>query len=322
MYSDFGAEIASVRYGLDGICTIIADDGVYSTVEEFNKLSKKYKIKLTVAQTIMNITDLERFQKIEGHNKIEFISHSFNHINMGEDGISQKTLYHEIVESKEYMEKHFTTHQIAFIPPNNQLSEEAYNICSKNFYAIRRWIRELNPLSPRNGVEPLNWLNLGCKGIGDVKTTLERNKWVDECINSKKWLIEMWHNIDNNKKDGYQTISPDEAEEHIAYICDKDNLWSASFTEAIKYILEKQTTVLSTRKIAENKWRLSLSKGISEIDSRFDMPLTILIYLPGNSKSIAVINENGDSSRKSNIAQPLIFEMFPGEIVDILIPVD
>lgn len=320
MCSKIVAKIEPVRYGLDAICTIISDDGMPLTVEELYKIAVKYCMKITVAQTIMNISNLQRLQEFERSNHLEFISHSFDHRNMGMNGISKQILYHEIIESKEYMERHFSTSQIAFIPPNNQLSREAYNICNGNFYAIRRYTREFNSLSPFSGEEPLNWFNLGCKGIGDVNTTQERNEWIDKCIDSKKWIIEMWHNIDRDSSTGYQTITPSEAEEHVAYICekrDKKKLWVASFVEVVKYIFEAQTTKINISKKNENEWEIVLSKGISEIDPRFNIPLSIRIDLCQKFKKVTIIDNKGVKEIKQDISM-IQNEIFPGENITIL----
>lgn len=316
------AIIEPVKYGLDAICTVISDDGRITTVEEWYKLALKYNIKVTVAQVVENITNLHRLQEIEGNGKVEFISHSYGHLKMDRNDIPESVLWHEIVEAKEFIESHFLTSQLAFVPPHNQLSEKAYDICEGCFYAIRRWNRELNYLSPLCGKEPLNWLNLGCKGIGDVHTTQERNLWVDECIEKKKWLIEMWHDINEDPLFGYQTINSMEAEEHIAYICSKDRLWMASFIDAVKYIYEKQTTEVKLCNIGENRWHLCLSKGISKTDLRFDMPLSVKVNLCCNCEHL-VIERNGEieeyvrGKRKIGGEIILLLEMLPGENIVI-----
>lgn len=323
MCCKISAEVESVRYGLDAICTLISDDGVYSTAEELYKLSLKYGIKFTVAQVIRNISDLQRLQELERGNYLEFISHSYSHLNMESEEISEQVLYHEIVESMQYMEQYFVTPQIAFIPPNNQLSKKAYHICKKHFYAIRRWKRELNPLSPAFGVEPFNWLNLGCKGIGDVKTTQERNRWVDQCIKQKKWLIEMWHDVDKDISEGYQTINPEEAEEHVAYICSKRDegiLWVASFVDATKYILEKQTSSLHIYERDKNVWEIYLSSSISEKDARFDMPLSIRVRVSDNLPNITIKRDNKSIKRELKNEEGIlstIIEMRPEEHIII-----
>ncbi len=288
--------IEPVRFGMDAICTIILDDGILSTVKELYRIAAKYNIKITIAQIIKRIDNLGILQNMEESGRIDIISHTFNHLNMKSEDISNEILQHEIVESKEYLEHRFRTHQIAFVPPHNQLSDKAFQICENHFYAIRRWKRELNFLSPKVGKEPMDWFNLGCKGIGDVNRTKERNDWVDQCIEQRKWLIEMWHNVSEDVEHGYQTISPMDAEEHIDYICrqqDKGKLWVASFVDATKYLLEAQTSKVIISCVEKNKWKICLTEGIWSKDSRFDMPLTLRLILPSESSGISVVGCKG-----------------------------
>lgn len=318
------ASIEPVKYGYDAVCTITADDGMLYSVEELYRIAITHNIKFTVGVFINNISDLTRLQNIEKSGYIDFISHSYSHLNMREEGISNRILHHEIIDSKEYLEQYFTTSQLAFIPPNNQLSKEAYDVCKECFYAIRRWTRELNPLSPSLGEEPLCWLNLGCKGILDVYTTKERNEWVDECIREKKWLIEMWHDVDKNPSSRYQTINPSDAEEHIRYICrkrDDGKLWIASFVDAVKYIYEAQTCAISKVNVEGNVWKISLSEGIAENDSRFDMQLSARLNLSSNYGRVIVKRQNKKieclKTRLIDNVPTVIFDMLPGEEVTV-----
>lgn len=326
MKTECYATIEPVRYGRDAICTIISDDGRPSTVEEWFKITSKYNMKVTVAQVVENIIDLQRLQKIEESNHIEFISHSYSHLKMDKEDIPDHVLRHEIFEAKKFMEKNFITSQIAFVPPNNQLSDKAYDICDECFYAVRRWCRELNLLSPGSGRNPLDWMNLGCKGIGDVHTSHERNQWVDECVKKKRWLIEMWHDINENPFFEYQTISPADAEEHIQYICRKEGLWVASFVDAVKYIYERQTSEVNVYKLALDRWQICLEKGIAQIDGRFDIPLSVRINLQRRflKGGINLIRESGTKEyvvlqEAEGEYSELYLEMMPGENVTICI---
>jgi len=82
-------------------------------------------IKITVAQTINKVSDLSRLQEMERSGYLEFVSHSFTPLNMQDQDIPIGVLRYEILESKQYMEQHFNTHQLVFVPPNNQLSDKA-----------------------------------------------------------------------------------------------------------------------------------------------------------------------------------------------------
>lgn len=70
-----------------------------------------------------------------------------------------------------------------------------------------------------------------------------RNGWIDTAIADKTWLIEMWHNVMPEDDGGYQSILVKDAEEHLDYVAEKaasNEIWVATYTEAVKYIREKQ----------------------------------------------------------------------------------
>lgn len=315
------AEICPVRYGRKAICTIISDDGRMQTVENLSKLAMEFDCKITIAQVINFIENINRLKELEYRGNLEFISHSYSHHRLDNEELSDEELEHEITEARQFMESNFQTDQIAFVPPNNQLSDKAYIICENQFYAIRRWRRLYNFLSPERGKDWLQWLNLGCKGICDVNTTDERNHWVDEAISQKKWLIEMWHDVEIKKNMRYQCITFDEAREHLNYIkaCSNNGtLWFAPFTEAVKYIQESQSCELQTSKISKNKWRLFLSEGIAKDDDRFDLPLTIKVIVPRKVKYIYHVIENKKIKLEWQNDMSIQIELKPGESFELL----
>lgn len=316
------AEICPVKHDRKAICTIISDDGRKQTVENLSNLAVEFGCKITVAQVVKYIDSLTRWREFERNGNIEFISHSYTHQRLDNEALSEEELEHEIVEAKQFMEANFNTNQIAFVPPNNQLSDEAYTICKDNFYAIRRWRRLYNFLSPEQGEDWLQWLNLGCKGICDVDTTEERNHWIDEVLLQKKWLIEMWHDVENERNGHYQCITLEEAREHLNYIkeqsCNKE-LWVASFTEAVKYIQESQSCNLQVSKITKTRWRVSLDSGIAKKDCRFDMPLTIKIIVPRKIKKIYGIFENTKVKLERLNDLSIQIELKPGESFELLL---
>ncbi len=320
MEHNITAEICPVRYGRKAICTIISDDGRKQTVENLSKLAVEFGLKITVAQVVRYIEDINRWREIEQHGNLEFISHSYTHHRLDNEDLSNKELEHEITEARQFMEDNFQTDQIAFVPPNNQLSKKAYAICEEQYYAIRRWLRLYNFLSPERGKDWLQWLNLGCKGILDVDTTDKRNHWIDEIILQKKWLIEMWHDVEIRKNERYQCISFEEARQHLNYIKEssgKEAIWVASFTEAVKYIQESQSCSLRVLKIKRNNWRISLSSGIAEIDSRFDIPLTVKIIVPRKVKRIYQVLENKKYKLEIQNDSSALIELMPGESLEL-----
>lgn len=305
------AEVAPVLYDRDSIVTIISDDGFYEPGICLNELAQKYDIHVTASGYVEALdNNREGWQEIERGGNIDIISHSYTHTKMSEEAnLDSETLEHEIKDSIEYCNKNFDTPQIAFVPPENTMCEEGYKLLNEaGIYAVRQGSRGLNSLSPEHGTEAGNWYNLLTWGICDVETTSERNKWVDNAIEQKAWLIEMWHNVTEPGEEwGYQPISLPLAEEHVSYLSEKDNegkVWIASFIQATKYIFEKQNAVVDVTYNGEMirvKLRCDV-KGRNK--SEFNFPLTVKIQLPeelnavdsfkmGNEQ-VCVKEENGN----------------------------
>ena len=281
------AEVAPALYDRDCIVTIISDDGYFESGKMLNKLAQDYDMHVTVAGVVNFLEEhKEEWKEIEKGGNVELISHSYAHTKMSEEAnLESDVLKHEILDSVEYYQKNFTTSPIAFIPPENTMCAEGYELLKEaGIYAIRQGGRGLNSLSPEEGTDGGQWYNLLTHGIADVETTEERNRWVDDAINEKAWLIEMWHNVtEEGKEAGYQAISAPVAEEHVAYISEKEQeekVWIASMTDATKYIYEKENAkvnaVYDGRKITVKLECELEGKNKSE----FDFPLTVKIKLP------------------------------------------
>lgn len=241
--------IAPVYRNKSGIVTIISDDGDYETSKRLNELSKESRIPITVAGAIKNIAPyIGHWKNILKEGNLELVNHSYNHYRMDEQwkySQSRGKLVHEIVHPYIFLRNKLGVRDKVFICPENQICNMGYNILKDNgIIAVRRGIRGYNELAIREGKEAGNWYNLKCCGIMDAPDPLSSRKamrktWLEEASQGK-WLIEMWHNVDAK---GYQSISKQEAREHLADIChyrDRKNLWCAKFTDAVKYLWEKQ----------------------------------------------------------------------------------
>lgn len=239
-------EIAPVKYNRDAIVTIMSDDGYYETGVMLDELGGKHHIKITVSGIVDYVEPyLKEWQKMEKKGNIELVSHSYTHLKMGEDaGVSESDLEHQISDSIQFYKQHFKTDQIVFTPPENQMCEQGYTILAENgIRAMRQGARGYNTLELQDGYEAGQMYNLYTFGIGDVSTTEERNAWIDGAVENRVWLIEMWHDVTADGKQGFfQEIAYDMADEHLSYIEDKrqeGRIWTASMVEAVKYLTEK-----------------------------------------------------------------------------------
>ncbi len=292
------ARVASVYGNANSIVTIISDDGRYNSCVNINRIFGDRKLRCTVAGVISLVEPhREDWNKLLENGTIELVSHSFNHIRM-EDGseISRDVdaLTHEIVDAKKWYEDWLGYEQIVFVCPENQMCEIGYRILGNNdFWSVRKGRRGYNPLSPEDGMEEGQWFNLMVQGICDKGVDLNiRNSWVDKAIIDGTWLIEMWHNVMLEQDGGYQTILISDAEEHLDYImekADRNQIWVATYTEAVKYIREKQN-LETVAYIKDNELHIITRLTDDSMSyETFNQPLTLLFDLP---EGFTITNDN------------------------------
>ncbi len=308
-------EVAPVFNNRKGIVTIISDDGYFKSVKLLNELLSYYDLKCSVAGIIRWVRKNEKqWKDILAKGNIELINHSFDHIKMSEDSRIAKDLLmleREISDSFIYLNKKFNIPSICFVCPENQMCSNGYDILKKNgVFAVRKGDRGLNSLSPNVGYNSGDWYNLKTFGIMDSDcSTKIRNSWVDNAINEKKWLIEMWHNVSINSDKYYQTILIGDAKEHLKYIKEKNDsgeIWVANFSEATKYLYECKE---SKAKAYYYKNHIYIKVIInSDILNQhfFNHPLSIIVNtsdLPEDVKELIKSNQ-------------IIKNVFPGELLE------
>lgn len=294
-YSDgvpIQANLCPVKDDRAAIVTVISDDGFYESGLILNELARERDLHVTVAGFVKNLSPhLKQWQKIEKEGHIEVINHSYSHLKINDEtNPPYQAIFHEYVDAREWFQKRFRTPAFCFVTPNNNTSQIGYEIFQENgFLAVRQGQRGENSLSPVYGRLPGEWLNLKTCGIGDVKTTAERNEWVDKAISEGRWLIEMWHDVSPNGDVHYQPISTAMAAEHLDYLAQKSAekaIWVAPFTQAVSYIYQRDhTTIRAFRKI--DVVIIKVDRSEKNLPwSEFNSPLSIEIVLPNNWKGI------------------------------------
>ena len=307
--------IAKTYGNAKGIVTVIADDGIYDSCMNLERIFRARDLKCTVAGAISFIDPYKKgWDIILKNGTIEIVNHSYNHIKMDENSdISGdiKKLKHEIVDSDKWYEDWLGYEQIVFVCPENQMCDNGYKILQDNgFYAVRRGQRGFNSLSPEKGIEAGQWLNLMVQGICDEGVDISvRNSWIDSAINDNLWLIEMWHNVMPYDDGYYQTILVNDAEEHLDYVNEKyksNDIWVATFDEAVKYIFERQNA--DVKAFVENQ-RLHLFISLTDGEmayNTFDQPLTVIVELIDGYKV-------KDLKQGCIIDGKMIIDLVPGE---------
>lgn len=289
------AKISDVYGNADAIVTIISDDGFNPSGLYFNALMKAYELKGTVAGVVCFIEPcVDDWKEICNEGYVEVVNHSYTHTTMmAKSWISYNYfgLMHEIVDSKKYLENQFGTEQIVFVCPENQMCPSGYNVLLNNgYWAVRRGVQGFNSLSPDEGFEPGQWYNLYSMGIMDPGIgPEERDAWIDYAIDNKVWLIEMWHNVLPEDDGMFQTILIDDAKPHLSYLSElvsQNKIWVASFTEAVKYIREKQNSCVIAY-VLDNELHINVKLISDDMSySTFNQPLTVEVVLPTTNETM------------------------------------
>lgn len=286
------ANLCAVKDDRAAIVTVISDDGFYESGLILNELARERDLHVTVAGVVNNLSGrLRKWQTIETEGYIEIISHSYSHLKINDEtNPSYQAIFHEYVDAREWFQKNFKTPAFCFVTPNNNTTQVGYEIFEKNgFLAVRQGRRGENSLSPVYGRFPGEWLNLKTRGIGDVKTTAERNEWVDRAISEGSWLIEMWHDVSPDGDVHYQPISTAMAAEHLDYLAQRSAekaIWVAPFTQAVSYIYQKQHTTVRAF-LKGDLIAVKAERSAKELPwKEFNIPLSAEIVPPKDWKGI------------------------------------
>lgn len=271
------------------IVTIISDDGRYDSGVNLNRILGERGLTGTVAGVVDIVRkDLAAWTLLLEDGNIDMVSHSYSHEKMADDceiANDISALEHQIADADRWYEKELGYEQIAFVCPENQMCANGYDILSENgFWAVRRGKRGYNSVSPEEGTERGQWFNLMVQGICDEGVDTEvRNGWVDTAEKDGTWLIEMWHNVMPEDDGMYQTILLPEAEEHLDYIKtqkDAGKIWVATYTEAVKYIREKQNCKPHVF-LENNELHVLVELEREDMNySTFNQPLTVILEMP------------------------------------------
>lgn len=283
-------QVEDVLGSADAIVTVISDDGFENAGCNLHWIFEERGLRCTVAG-IVSVIDpyLDQWKEYTKNGVIDLVSHSYDHVFMSDnDPISQdvQQLTHQIVDADRYFEENWEKEQIVFVCPGNAMCELGYEVLRNNgFWAVRRGGGNgYNSLSPEEGTELGQWFCLDCAGIqGDGINTQVRNGWVDTAIEEHRWLIEMWHGVVGVELGGFQEILVPDAVEHVDYLAEKakDNqIWVATFTEAVKYLREKQNIRVDA--VTDGRY-LHISSALTNdrmSPETFNQPLTVKITLP------------------------------------------
>lgn len=195
-----------------GIVTLTFDDGYICHYETVSPLLEKYGMSGTFYVTTGLLGQpgyLTTEQVIElsqqGH---EIGSHCVTHRNLKK--LSSKEVEKELLESKLTLENLIQTPVVHFAPP--------FGACNANImHHIKKYYRSSRTIVPdMNVTSGLNPYVIRGHVVLNSTTLIEVIKWLDKAITEKKWLVLVYHHIDDT--DGIVSINAEMFEDHLKEI--------------------------------------------------------------------------------------------------------
>ena len=202
--------------------------------------------------------------------------------------LNEELLESEINGARSALRNMFPEQKVlGYVLPFNACDANVIAKTKEEHYAIRGGGSSSNSIDPTED-ELFAVKSYDCNGEVAVDTM---NRWVDSAIADGKWIVEMWHGIEGDHI--YNPPSKEHVKAHLDHIKSKEeSLWVATYTEAIQYIRERQTSRLILLEENDSEIRFILSDTVD--DALFDYPLTVRVNVP-YSWSCADVSQNGVS---------------------------
>ncbi|MFC1584152.1 polysaccharide deacetylase family protein [Fibrobacterota bacterium] len=294
-------EICRAKGNRQAAIVQVSDDGFYESVTVFDSLWKEFDLKGTVALTVGWVEDIgitpsdppnvgryhgtwaEWAARIEeGHLDVQ--NHTYTHPNLPSVDDSPDSLELQINYAKELIDANIPNYYtIALMGPFSSVGEPAIAKAAERHYAVRTGSDGFNSLEATDD----ELLHSRRKVLTSGTAVAVANGWVDQAINEGTWFNELFH---GQGEEGWEPLSMSFCEQHWSYIASRsDEIWSATFGELVRYIIERREAALDVLFARETEIQLTLTDGMP--DSIFNYPLTLKTEVPGTWASVLVVQD-------------------------------
>ena len=300
------------KYGLAGSCMLIVGKNIADTYDPTNTRYLRWK---------------ELFAK--GH--LEPQSHTMTHDPIPSEswatGNNEKHLRnntqakykYELIDSRDLLRRYFPEQDILTLATSNNtlstwtvvLGEDgtpkkdaegnyiklqdggATAVARGAYYAVRQGARGLQSLSPDTASDGAgSWRSLYMHRFSDAD--IEKGKaWIDDAVTKGGWLITLSHGITATSGD-YKMADADAFFAHAARYVASGDLWCATFSEATRYVRERQNSTV--RAVAtEGGFRVGVTLAAMTEDGLplpadvFNYPLTVNVEVPGDVRAASYV---------------------------------
>lgn len=306
----FSAVIMPVYGARKAIVSLTFDDAVYPSALVVEKLCEKYGMKASMMMWCSRIgargsdyADAETWAELFAKGYLEPQSHSMTHMDLrsntenGAANQSEENYKSEIVDSKTLLEDLFPEYDfLTYAIPFGSMSADAAAVAAKTYYASRGVSSgAVQSLDPGFGTGNGTWGKLYSPGVvkkdsnGNVVSEAEQlaylKTWVDNTVAEGGWYVPFIHKVGDvsGTEMTYNVIN-----EFFSYI-DKyqeaGDVWVSTFSDAVKYVRERQNTEVSVSYRAGNVYlNLAMADktadGLDLPESVFNHPLTVKVEVP------------------------------------------
>ena len=303
------AQIDNVYGGANGIVSMTFDDGYYETAVLLNELFAKYNLK----GSLMIIGDktnrgetgylsASAANAIFDDGRLEPQSHSMNHIRLSDlpSSAASTTYYTEIAQAKTLIESMFPEYDIlSFAIPHGTMDNAATDYAKQYYYAMRTNAAGVQTLDPGFNNSLGNWAAMYAPATYRLRNMYgsftDDEQWemvksdIDKAANG--WYIPLTHRVGDVDGTDMSYAVANKMFAYIASLRDEGKVWVATYSEAIKYVRERQNTTLSAKKVGGN---ISLTAtladktqdGLSLDESVFNQPLTVKVEVDANCSKV------------------------------------
>ncbi len=224
----------------------------------------------------------------EGH---EIASHSKNHADflvLSQHPAWADSMIHEFRDSRDTINARIPSKKCeTFAWPNGALDTAAIVVGSNYYMACRGTENEANP------PDPVNFYNIYSQHIYHDTQLAEINGYIENVLGNGDWLVEHWHGFQvGNDTNGYEPVPIQVFSDHFDYVAQKqDSLWITTLDTVVKYIRERDSSVLEFFDSTAYLLRFSLTNGLPDTLFHYSIPLSLKVREFGNMSKVYRISQ-------------------------------
>ena len=304
------AEIMQVKGGARAIATMTFDDGLKKTSVKLDEICGKYGVVATLMLCAKAINDETApfWKELFARGNVAPDSHSTGHkylTSSHPENLTEEIITEEVEGSFEILRKYFPEYDmLTFGIPYSSYVPEAYAHLFRSVYAARGGVcvlayefsrgkmQSLDPVPGSNS--PGGWYMPYAVRVMNEKAYIGKGyeyltvdnfiAYLDKCVRDRGWFISGTHGIVEGENLDIRAEDLERLLSRMKEYIDKGELWAPSFSDAVKYVRERQNSTVSVSECdGEYKVNLTMSDMTSDKlplpTDVFNMPLTVRVNL-------------------------------------------